>query len=161
MLLGVSVWAAAFIALLVHTSVAQTPDGETPAEEEACDKYVGEGARHGLCVAYCEAQDCEGIKYGTDPSCDRIAERFVDYSVKQGYEKGKPKPGRPSIDCSTSACTVEDRTLCGGKERDCLNEETRECEEVCSRRFAGYDEKGNPLCLVSPACRKCAKEIEK
>ena len=32
---------------------AQTPDGETPAEEQACDKYQGEGARYGLCVAYC------------------------------------------------------------------------------------------------------------
>jgi len=44
---------------LVGIAGAQTPDAQTPAEEEACDKYKDEGARYGLCVAYCEAQDCE------------------------------------------------------------------------------------------------------
>ncbi len=41
---------------LAPAALAQTPDGTTPAEEEACDKYVGEGARHGLCIAFTPRQ---------------------------------------------------------------------------------------------------------
>jgi len=41
------------------TSDAQTPDETTPAEETVCDLY--EGAAFGLCNAYCEAMDCDGL----------------------------------------------------------------------------------------------------
>ena len=34
-----------------------TPDGVTPAEEGSCDGVTGKA--RGLCVAYCEAHDCE------------------------------------------------------------------------------------------------------
>lgn len=37
-----------------------TPDGQPPAEERICDPTVGlRGSAYGLCVAYCEANDCE------------------------------------------------------------------------------------------------------
>ena len=37
-----------------------TPDDTPPAEERVCDPDVGlRGAAYGLCVAYCEANDCE------------------------------------------------------------------------------------------------------
>ncbi|MEO6028530.1 MAG: hypothetical protein ABIR79_16815 [Candidatus Binatia bacterium] len=37
-----------------------TPDGQPPAEEVICDPNVGlRGAAYGLCVAYCEANDCD------------------------------------------------------------------------------------------------------
>jgi hypothetical protein len=37
-----------------------TPDGQPPAEEVICDPGVGlQGAGYGLCVAYCEANDCD------------------------------------------------------------------------------------------------------
>ncbi len=39
---------------------AQTPDGETPAEETVCDALKADGITkglYGLCVAFCEAQD--------------------------------------------------------------------------------------------------------
>jgi hypothetical protein len=37
-----------------------TPDEQPPAEEVVCDPDVGlRGAAYGLCVAYCEANDCE------------------------------------------------------------------------------------------------------
>jgi hypothetical protein len=37
-----------------------TPDEQTPAEEVVCDPTVGlRGPAYGLCVAYCEANDCE------------------------------------------------------------------------------------------------------
>ncbi len=37
-----------------------TPDQQPPAEEQICDPAAGlRGAAYGLCVAYCEANDCE------------------------------------------------------------------------------------------------------
>ncbi|MBI3769134.1 MAG: hypothetical protein HY271_11680 [Deltaproteobacteria bacterium] len=37
-----------------------TPDSQPPAEEQICDPAAGlRGAAYGLCVAYCEANDCE------------------------------------------------------------------------------------------------------
>lgn len=136
---------------------AQTPDGETPAEEEVCDKYVGEGARHGLCIAYCEAQDCETFK--DDDSCRRIERNFINYSVKKGYVKGKPKPGMGTIDCRVTGCSLEDQKLCGGKEIDCLIE--KECTKICTRTFEGYSPEGKPLCAEGAKCeRRCTPDSE-
>jgi len=37
-----------------------TPDEQPPAEEQICDPAAElRGAAYGLCVAYCEANDCE------------------------------------------------------------------------------------------------------
>ena len=37
-----------------------TPDEQPPAEEQICDPAANlRGAAYGLCVAYCEANDCE------------------------------------------------------------------------------------------------------
>ena len=37
-----------------------TPDEQPPAEEQICDPAAQlRGAAYGLCVAYCEANDCE------------------------------------------------------------------------------------------------------
>ena len=36
-----------------------TPDTDPPAEESACDAAGLRGAAFGLCIAYCEANDCE------------------------------------------------------------------------------------------------------
>jgi hypothetical protein len=43
--------------LLAAPAAAQTPDGQTPAEETVCDGMMG--AAWGLCNAYCEAMDCD------------------------------------------------------------------------------------------------------
>ncbi len=55
---------------------AKTPDGETPANEGVCDELISfTPGLYGLCVAFCEAQDCEAtFDPGTgevifDPSC--------------------------------------------------------------------------------------------
>lgn len=52
-----------------------TPDGQPPAEEIICDPAAGlRGAAYGLCVAYCEANDCE-----LDPgqhACDVLLDNF-------------------------------------------------------------------------------------
>lgn len=139
---------------LVPAAFAQTPDTQTPAEEEACDKYVGEGARYGLCIAYCEAQDCDNTKF-SNPSCSTIAERFIAYSVKQGYVKG-PKD-KPVITCRVSACTPDDVKYCGGVERDCDTNGDRICEEICTSRLVGFSGE-KPLCEQTP-CRKCVGEV--
>src|SRR3954447_18878989 len=36
-----------------------TPDTDPPAEETPCDSAGLRGAAFGLCIAYCEANDCE------------------------------------------------------------------------------------------------------
>ena len=43
-----------------NVASAQTPDGETPAEEQVCDPLRADGVTkglYGLCVAFCEAHD--------------------------------------------------------------------------------------------------------
>lgn len=59
--------AAAVLAALAMMSPAPsfgygdgTPDEQPPAEELVCDPNAAlRGAAYGLCVAYCEANDCE------------------------------------------------------------------------------------------------------
>ena len=141
--------------LLLGTPVsAQTPDSFTPAVEEACTKYEGEGARHGLCIAYCEAQDCEATK-DSNPSCSSIVESFISYSVKKGYVKG-PKD-KPTISCKVTACSKDDVAFCGGRERDCAAA-GGVCEQICTSTFEGFNSDNKPLCSVAPPCKLCVGE---
>lgn len=51
-----------FVCVSIYSSLvfAQTPDGETPANEGVCDSLIGlTPGLYGLCVGFCEAQDCE------------------------------------------------------------------------------------------------------
>ncbi|HVH17411.1 MAG TPA: hypothetical protein VNF72_03850 [Myxococcota bacterium] len=52
-----------------------TPDGSPPAEESVCDDAGLVGAAYGLCVAYCEAQDCDA--FPDKPACDRLFDNYV------------------------------------------------------------------------------------
>ena len=57
-------------------SVAQgTPDRVTPAVEAMCSKVRGGAAGYGLCVAYCEANDCD-LEPGTQ-ECAKLRERYT------------------------------------------------------------------------------------
>ncbi len=59
----------------VHAYGDGTPDTDPPAEEVVCD---GLGGRMwGLCVAYCEAQDCPGSDH---PSCEILRVKMFDLS---------------------------------------------------------------------------------
>lgn len=50
-----------------------TPDTDPPAQEQVCE---GLGGRMwGLCVAYCEAQDCPGSEH---PSCEVLRSKLSD-----------------------------------------------------------------------------------
>ena len=60
-------------------SLAQTADGETPAEETVCDDL--NGALYGLCVAYCEAMDCDlGDQFASDEACERVLTNYTTHS---------------------------------------------------------------------------------
>lgn len=53
-----------------------TPDGLPPSLEEVCDGTSG--AAHGLCIAYCEAMDCESsAPQASEQACTRVGDRFV------------------------------------------------------------------------------------
>jgi len=136
-----------------HAQVA-TPDGSTPAQEEACDKYKGEGARHGLCVAYCEAQDCDLIKPGTDASCDRIRARFVEASVKSGFALA-PKGKEKVIDCKAVKCTAEDRQYCGGQDVDIILDGA--CTAACTATVISFTD-GKPTCQSIGKYEKCVSK---
>jgi hypothetical protein len=75
------------LAMLAFTpmSQAETPDGETPAEETVCDDL--HGALYGLCLAYCEAMDCEYSDHSaSDEACERVLNNFMEHS------QGVPPP---------------------------------------------------------------------
>ena len=153
-------WSIVVVVLLmlmaINSGVTQTPDEETPAEEQACDKYLGEGARYGLCVAYCEAQDCDDLKKG-DESCLNIAQNFIDWSVKKGYVKG---PKGVTIDCKVKACSQQDMLLCKGVEIDCFLE--GECTPICTRTFLGFfPGSDKPMCMDATPCKKCVSDVPK
>jgi len=149
------------LGLAVSMVAAQTTDGETPPEEEACKKYEGEGARYGLCVAYCEAQDCADVK-GESESCYRIRQQFNSYSVKKGYlvqPPGKRKVVSRGIDCRETECSPDDVYYCRGREADCDLDGDGTCDSFCSSTLEGFDENGKPLCSGFPLCgRKCVSE---
>ena len=64
-----------FTALLMSLAMANTPDGTTPALESVCDDLSGAG--YGLCVAYCEATDCDSdIAKADDDACDALLDRY-------------------------------------------------------------------------------------
>ena len=58
-----------------------TPDGVPPADESSCDGMTG--AAHGLCVAYCEANDCE-----LDPDsqeCHQLRANFAKITGRTSF----------------------------------------------------------------------------
>ena len=94
--------------LFCATAYAKTPDGETPAEESVCGdlKWATPGL-YGLCVAFCEAQDCEPDFTLANPfeNCKPASRKLLD-----NYRK-KMQPGDPDMPCVSPGCpcfTVED-----------------------------------------------------
>ena len=60
------------IALLSVSAHAQTPDGLAPVNEGVCDDLIGgTPGLYGLCVAFCEAQDCTAPADLTSPAAWR------------------------------------------------------------------------------------------
>lgn len=89
------------VVLYCGIASAQTPDGETPAEESVCDdlKWATPGL-YGLCVAFCEAQDCEPDFSLANPleNCRPASRKILD-----NYRK-KMQPGDPDMPCIQEPC---------------------------------------------------------
>ena len=80
-------------ATFTSVAVAQTPDGETPANEGVCDSLQGATpGLFGLCNAYCEAQDLD--TFDKNPPNDRILANY----------RKKMKAGDPDMPCLQVPC---------------------------------------------------------
>ena len=80
-------------ATFTSVAVAQTPDGETPANEGVCDSLQGATpGLFGLCNAYCEAQDLD--TFDKNPPNDRILANY----------RKKMKAGDPDMPCIQVPC---------------------------------------------------------
>lgn len=76
------------------SAIAQTPDGDTPANEGVCDVLQnGTPGLYGLCVAYCEAQDLDLVGDKETPNNKILA----------NYRK-KMKAGDPDMPCIQVPC---------------------------------------------------------
>ena len=78
-----------------------TPDGSTPAEEITCDDLKhGTPGLYGLCIAFCEAQDCELDFSMEDPFANC---RPANRKILDTYRK-KMRPGDPDMPCIQNPC---------------------------------------------------------
>lgn len=86
------------IFISVGTVYAQTPDGETPAEETVCDAEAG--AAFGLCSAFCEAMDCgSDSPLASAKACEKVGDNFEKIT-------GGPPPCMCSIPQGCYAASV-------------------------------------------------------
>ena len=75
--------AACFAALVGSPQAALaygdgTPDESPPAEESVCEDAGYMGAALGLCVAFCEANDCDAqIDQPDDRACSTLRGRYL------------------------------------------------------------------------------------
>lgn len=90
------------VAGLAMTASAQTPDGETPAEEGICD-FLQSGyskGLYGLCVAYCEAHDADLLSVSGDPTELNVP----NVRILENYRR-KMQEGDPDMPCvRTTEC---------------------------------------------------------
>ncbi|HEX6901374.1 MAG TPA: hypothetical protein VF789_16735 [Thermoanaerobaculia bacterium] len=95
--------------LLICTgaALAQTPDGETPAQETVCDDETG--AAYGLCNAYCEAMDCESDDpQASETACTRVKDKFTQIT-------GRDLPCEAAVvNCPCEALPEWTAVLAGG-----------------------------------------------
>jgi hypothetical protein len=93
-----------FIALtLVMTADAQAkkPGGPPPAEESVCDPLKGKTpGLFGLCVAFCEAHECQPDFSAEDPFAEC---RPGSLQVLENYRE-KMRPGDPDMPCLQGSC---------------------------------------------------------
>ncbi len=85
--------------LLAAPAVAQTPDGQTPAEETVCDPLMAGGVTkglYGLCVAFCEAQDHVSVGTPiTEAELEMLADAAPSRRILANYNKKKQATDPP------------------------------------------------------------------
>ena len=164
----------ALVALAAPAAFSQTPDGETPAFETACDPLLG-GATpglFGLCVAYCEAKDCTdnpvvlaacqeanpGDPFGThDCACGDI---LNNYNKRRGPgDPGMPcimESGCPCFDAAFLAEEVSDPDQCVdtvGPPRTqtvASGNDSQGCNAV-AQTIINFDDQGEPRSVICQA----------
>jgi hypothetical protein len=96
--------------LALSAAVAQTPDGDPPAEESVCDPLLGPGITpglYGLCVAYCEAHDADDVS-DLEAVCNPSDDKILDNYNRKKTDMDPPMPCRqPDCPC----WTIDDITL--------------------------------------------------
>jgi hypothetical protein len=60
-----------------------TPDESPPAEETVCEDAGLRGAAYGLCVAYCEANDCDA--FPDSEACDKLWANYTKITGEQFF----------------------------------------------------------------------------
>lgn len=74
--LAAGILAVAALGMIPLPAAAQTPDGQTPAEEIACNGQTG--AAYGLCTSFCEAMDCDSTAPAASATaCNKVADNFL------------------------------------------------------------------------------------
>ena len=119
------IWVGSVVVLAAFFGVglAQTSDGETPAEEGVCDILQGgTPGLYGLCVAFCEAHDCEPDPSSLDPLADC---KPASLKILAAYDNKKQEGVDPNMPCTETCCfsqaeadAVSDLLL-GGCYTDC------------------------------------------
>ena len=127
--------AAALTAFIAAPVMAQTPDGLTPANEDVCDELIGATpGLYGLCVGFCEAQDCEANydfasgEVTFDPSCKPSSNRLLE-----NYNK-RAQPGDPPMPCVN---VVEAECRCWTQSE--LEQVADNVTEFCGAPLLGFD----------------------
>jgi hypothetical protein len=151
-----------FALLLICTgaALAQTPDGETPAEETVCDSETG--AAYGLCNAYCEAMDCETDNPNASATaCSRVQDKFQQIT-------GRDLPCEvPQVRCpcndpavnATFAALVAGQITITACDHSGFSPGTRVTYNSSAQAFGGV-ERGQPLCGTSSPSHRLFPTLE-
>jgi hypothetical protein len=103
---------AIFFTLFSFPAIARTNDAETPANEGVCDELLDDEITkglYGLCVAFCEAQDCELNAVGEVPrSCQASNNRILE-----NYDRKKlsSDPDMPCVKTQSVCPCWDDKDL--------------------------------------------------
>ena len=88
--------------LMSPLALAQTPDGETPANEDVCDVLQADDVTkglYGLCVAFCEAQDIADFSDPITPAdLEALEDAIPSGRILINYNK-KKQEGDPEMPC--------------------------------------------------------------
>ena len=76
----------AAIALAPGAAIARghgTPDESPPANEDVCHEAGLRDAAYGLCVAYCEANDCD--QFSEKKACSRLRDNYEKITGEDSF----------------------------------------------------------------------------
>lgn len=114
---------------------AQTPDGAPPANEGVCDglEYMTPGL-YGLCVAFCEAQDCEPDFTAEDPfqSCNPSSLALLN------VYRGRMQPGDPDMPCVQAPCPCWTEQELAGLRHPSWSEDTIQYDKGSSFAYFSF-----------------------